>query len=311
MAVRLTVLMMLFLSGCSLSVLESPNLPVTNAPLRQQSEPVPADGVITLKSGDTIYTVANRYKVTPRRIILANSLAPPYDISGYRQLNIPKPRTHRVTSGETLDSISSRYLVRKADVIKLNGLTAPYALRPGMQIAIPRRMDYSLLDAATGSQPAYAASSLSSTGAATTARAAVTPSQPGRMVRFAAGAGEFTWPLDGEIIQTFGDAARGVRNDGVNIAASEGSVVRASRQGEVAFVGSGLKAFGNLVLIKHDGGWITAYAHLGNVSVTEGQRIDQGGVIGSVGQSGRVDQPQLHFEIRQSRTPVNPEDYLS
>ena len=303
------ILIMLLLAGCVPSLetlnLETPNLPVIDAPKREQVQEVPPDGVIRLEPGDTIYTVANRYKVTPRRIILANNLAPPYDLSSYRQLNIPKPRTHRVVAGETLETISSRYLVRKEDVISLNALTSPYALRPGMQIAIPRRMDYSLLDDATATPAA-----LAPVPEAPAAGAAV-PSAPNREVRFAAGAGDFTWPVDGRIIQAYGNTARGVRNDGVNIAADAGVVVRASRGGEVAFVGAGLKAFGNLVLVKHEGGWITAYAHLGNVSVEEGQRLDQGSVIGSVGMTGRVDQPQLHFEIRKSRKPVNPEDYLS
>ena len=312
MTARLSVPMIILalsglLTGC-MKVLETPNLPVVNAPQRQTVEAVPPDGVITLRQGDTIYTVANRYKVTPRRIILSNNLAPPYDLTGYRQINIPKPRTHRVVSGETLDTISSRYLVRKDDVIRLNGLVSPYTLRPGMQIAIPRRMDYSLLDDATGSA---AQSAVSIPSAPAAGQTAITPSAPGRVVRYSPQAGDFTWPLDGEIIQSFGSTARGVRNDGVNISASEGSIVRASRGGEVAFVGSGLKAFGNLILIKHEGGWITAYAHLGNVSVSEGQRLDQGAVIGSVGATGRVDAPQLHFEIRQARNPVNPEDYLS
>ena len=303
------ILIMLLLAGCVPSLetlnLETPNLPVIDAPKREQVQEVPPDGVIRLEPGDTIYTVANRYKVTPRRIILANNLAPPYDLSSYRQLNIPKPRTHRVVAGETLETISSRYLVRKEDVISLNALTSPYALRPGMQIAIPRRMDYSLLDDATATPAA-----LAPVPEAPAAGAAV-PSAPNREVRFAAGAGDFTWPVDGRIIQAYGNTARGVRNDGVNIAADAGVVVRASRGGEVAFVGAGLKAFGNLVLVKHEGGWITAYAHLGNVSVEEGQRLDQGSVIGSVGMTGRVDQPQLHFEIRKSRKPVDPEDYLS
>lgn len=305
------ILILLLLAGCVPSLdklsLETPNLPVINAPKREQVQNVPPDGVIRLEPGDTIYTVANRYKVTPRRIILANNLAPPYDLSSYRQLNIPKPRTHRVVAGETLDSISNRYLVRKEDVIRLNALDAPYTLRPGMQIAIPRRMDYSLLDDATGTTAALAPVP----DAPAASGGAAAPSVPNREVRFAAGAGDFTWPVDGRIIQAYGNTARGVRNDGVNIAADEGVIVRASRGGEVAFVGAGLKAFGNLVLVKHEGGWITAYAHLGNVSVEEGQRLEQGSVIGSVGMTGRVDQPQLHFEIRQARKPVNPEDYLS
>ncbi|MGC6485837.1 MAG: peptidoglycan DD-metalloendopeptidase family protein [Candidatus Puniceispirillales bacterium] len=301
------LLLLLVVSGC-LSLPQTPNLPVVNAPKRQATETVPSDGVITLRAGDTIYTVANRYKVTPRRIILANNLAPPYDLSSYRQLNIPKPRTHRVVAGDSLDSISTRYLVRKDDVIRLNALTEPYSLRPGMQIAIPRRMDYALLDDAKApdlSAPAATQNQSAASGAA------VVPANPSRQVRFVARAGDFAWPLDGEVIQAYGSTARGVRNDGVNIAAAQGAVVRASRGGEVAFVGSGLKAFGNLVLVKHEGGWITAYAHLGNVAVEEGQRVGQGDVLGSVGMTGRVDRPQLHFEIRQARKPVNPEDYLS
>lgn len=300
------LLLVLFVSGC-LSLPKTPNLPVSDAPKRQETETVPSDGIIKLLPGDTIYSVANRYKVTPRRIILTNNLAPPYDLSSYSQLEIPKPRTHRVAEGDTIASISKRYLVRKSDVIRLNGLTEPYSLRPGMQIAIPRQMNYALLDGSVEpvviDEPATTSQSASS--------GAVVQSAPTRQVRFTPGSGDFTWPLDGQIIQPFGSTARGVHNDGVNIAADQGAVVRAARGGEVAFVGAGLKAFGNLVLVKHEGGWITAYAHLGNVSVTEGQRLEQGSVIGSVGMTGRVDTPQLHFEIRQARKPVNPEDYLS
>ena len=148
-------------------------------------------------------------KVTPRRIILANNLAPPYDLSSYRQLNIPKPRTHRVVAGETLDSISTRYLVRQEDVIRLNALDKPYTLRPGMQIAaIPRRMDYSLLDDATGVALAPVPDVPATSGGA------AVPSAPNREVRFAAGAGDFAWPVNGRIIQAYGNTARGVRNDG-------------------------------------------------------------------------------------------------
>ncbi len=294
---------LLLLSGC----FGATNLPVVDAPNRVQVEDVPPDGVITLRAGDTIYTVANRYRVTPRRIILANALPPPYDLSTYRELNIPKPRTHRVAKGDTVIRISNRYNVRKEDLIRLNALNEPYVIHPGMHLAIPRRVNYSVIDDAI--KP-VAPTVLKPKPKPPTGQAAA-PSAPGRTVRFVAGAGDFTWPLDGQIIQAYGSAQRGVHNDGVNIAAEQGAVVRAARGGNVAFIGSGLKSFGNLVLIKHEGGWITAYAHLGDVAVSEGQKIQQGAVIGYVGATGRVDSPQLHFEIRQARKSVNPEDYLS
>ena len=294
------VLTVLALAGCLGS--GGGLLPVSEAPKRQAVVDVPPDGVISVKPGDTIYSVANRYRVTPRRIILANELPPPYSLGGLATIRIPKPRTHRVREGDTLDSISGRYRVSKADIIRLNALSSPAALRPGMQVAIPRMIDYSSLDIP---------SSKPSASAANIGKRAVKPKSPIRNVRYSSSASDFTWPLDGAIIDRFGTAGKGVHNDGVNIAASGGTPVRASYDGEVAFVGTGLKSFGNLILLKHGDGWITAYAHLGEVGVSEGQRIRRGGVIGTVGQSGKVETPQLHFELRKSRTPVNPEEYLS
>jgi murein DD-endopeptidase MepM/ murein hydrolase activator NlpD len=102
-----------------------------------------------------------------------------------------------------------------------------------------------------------------------------------------------------------------VHNDGVNIRASEGTIVTTSAPGTVAFIGTGLKSFGNLVLVKHEGGYITAYAHLNDIQVREGDVLGVGATIGQVGMSGRVDSPQLHFEIRKSRTPINPREIIS
>ena len=300
----LLVLPALALAGCLGAGGERALLPVREAPNRQDVAEVPHSGVVRVEPGDTVYTLANRYRVTPRRIILSNQLPPPYDLSGLETVDIPQPRTHPVRAGDTLDSISGRYRVRKSEIIRLNAMQEPYDLRPGMRIALPRQLDYSLLDPPPSAKRRAAP-------AAGKARKAVKPASPSRDVRFSGSARDFTWPLDGAIIGRFGAAARGVRNDGVNIAAAAGTPVRASYDGEVAFVGTGLKSFGNLVLMKHSDGWITAYAHLGEVSVSEGQSLRRGGVIGTVGQSGRVDRPQLHFELRRSRTPVDPEDYLS
>jgi LysM repeat protein len=279
-------------------------LPVSHAPLREEVRDVPPTGVISVRPGDTIYTLANRYQVTPRRIILANSLPPPYDLSRHTSLNVPKPRGHTVGPGDTLEKISARYKVSINDLVRLNALQSPYRIHQGQSIAIPRRLDYSLLDLPEERSSTAAATPVARRGPAQTSATV-------RTVRYSSGSSDFTWPVDGQIIEPFGTSARGVHNDGVNIAANAGDAVRASQDGEVAFVGSGLKAFGNLVLIKHHNGWITAYAHLGEVTVKEGDAIERGQVLGVVGQTGRVDSPQLHFEVRQSRTPVDPEELLS
>jgi murein DD-endopeptidase MepM/ murein hydrolase activator NlpD len=121
----------------------------------------------------------------------------------------------------------------------------------------------------------------------------------------------FLWPLSGKIISRYGRKARGLHNDGINIAAPRGTPVRAAQNGVVAYYGNELRGFGNLILIKHDKGYMTAYAHADKVLVKRGQRVKRGQVIARVGSSGSVAVPQLHFEIRKGRRPVNPARYLN
>ena len=120
----------------------------------------------------------------------------------------------------------------------------------------------------------------------------------------------FSWPVRGQVISKFGPKSAGLYNDGINIRAPEGQAVSASEDGIVAYVGNELKGYGNLVIIKHSGGWISAYAHLKNSSVDRGQKINKGQKIGNVGNSGKVKFPQLYFGLRRGRDAVNPENYL-
>ena len=327
-------LMLLLLAACGGGDKERRSiLPLSQAPKREAVQEIPPSGVITLKKGDTIYSVANRYQVTPHEIVLANELPPPYDLSGLRRIKIPHPKTHRVSEGDTLDSISRFYRVSKDEVIVLNSLIPPYNLRPGMWLTIPREIDHAraALPALTPppkppKKPEVAsiksppAKPKAEPEAQPTPKVIEAPSETSsktsspqqRVVSNSSSSGsEFAWPVNGTIIEQFGSLAKGVRNDGVNIAAKQGALVRAASDGEVAFVGSGVKSFGNLVLIKHKDGWITAYAHLEEISVRESQRVRKGEPIGKVGQSGVVNSPQLHFELRKVREPVNPEEHIS
>ena len=120
----------------------------------------------------------------------------------------------------------------------------------------------------------------------------------------------FSWPVRGEVISKFGPKSAGLYNDGINIKAKDGQAVSSSEDGIVAYVGSELKGYGNLVIVKHSGGWISAYAHLKNSAVAIGQKISKGQKIGNVGNSGKVKFPQLYFGLRKGRDAVNPENYL-
>ena len=120
----------------------------------------------------------------------------------------------------------------------------------------------------------------------------------------------FAWPVNGPVISGFGATSGGARNDGINIAAPRGTPIHASAGGTVTYAGSELKDYGNLVLIKHADGYVTAYAHADRLIVGKGDVVTKGEVIGYAGKTGDVSTPQLHFEIRHDTAPVDPRNLL-
>ncbi|MBI2255708.1 MAG: LysM peptidoglycan-binding domain-containing M23 family metallopeptidase [Proteobacteria bacterium] len=138
---------------------------------------------------------------------------------------------------------------------------------------------------------------------------AVQPVQQAAVVSAPSSAG-FVWPAQGKVISKFGTTSDGLRNDGINIAAPAGAPVMAAADGTVAYAGNQLRGFGNLVLIRHSNGLITAYAHNQSLLVQKGDKVKRGAVIARIGQTGNVAKPQLHFEIRKGEEPVDPMKYL-
>jgi len=122
--------------------------------------------------------------------------------------------------------------------------------------------------------------------------------------------GKFLLPIKGKVISQFGPKKGGLYNDGINIAAPLGTPVKSIDNGMVIYSGDELKGYGNLVLLKHDGGWISAYAHLADLSLRKGLMVSQGDIIGKIGKSGDIDTPQLHFELRRGKLAVDPVKYL-
>ena len=298
-----------------LAACQAPNLSLNRstpaklvvAPLREPVEAIPPNLIVEVRANDTLYAVATRYQVTPQSVIEANGLQPPYNLRKGQALKLVPRRTHIVRPGDSVYVISQRYAVSQYQLAQLNYLKPPFELKIGQKLQLPNSLDFSVLDVGLPD-------GVSSTNIAQpTPTETSVPTAPRK--RFVApslaGSSGFTWPVQGEIITEFGPSQRGVHNDGVNIAASEGASVGAAAKGRVAFVGTNIKSFGKLVLVKHDGGIITAYAHLGDISVKEGDIVTAGQSIGTIGRSGRVDSPQLHFEIRKSRQPVDPRSLIS
>jgi len=121
----------------------------------------------------------------------------------------------------------------------------------------------------------------------------------------------FRWPVRGKVITGYGAKTNGKANDGINLAVPEGTPVKAAEDGVVAYSGNELKGYGNLVLVRHSNGYVTAYAHASELLVKRGDTIKRGQVIAKSGQSGEVGSPQLHFEIRKGSTPVDPLQFLN
>ncbi len=121
--------------------------------------------------------------------------------------------------------------------------------------------------------------------------------------------GNFMWPVKGKVVKKFGQNGAEY-NDGINIAASAGTGVKASNSGRVVYTGNSLKSYGNLVIIKHDNGLLSAYAHMNNVNVKKDQHISKGQTIGTVGSTGKVTSPQLYFAVRKGKDAKNPMNYL-
>jgi murein DD-endopeptidase MepM/ murein hydrolase activator NlpD len=211
-----------------------------------------------------------------------------------------------VQDGESLLDIARTYGVPFSALAAANGLREPISVRPGQRLRLPQAAAPAEKEPeATGKDQARADTKEAATTAGLAAPTPIpVPSGP------PAESTGFIWPVAGQVISVFGPKSDGLRNDGINIAAPRGTPVKAIASGVVTYAGNELRGFGNLLLIKHSGGWTTAYAHNEAVLVKRGERVERGQVIARVGNSGRVSEPQLHFELRKGKEAVDPLRYL-
>ncbi len=277
-------------------------LPAKVRPVTVEQLPLPAGGTHTVVRGNTVYAVSRLYGVPVRAIIEANSLEAPYILKPGDRLRIPSPRLHKVARGDTVYSISRRYGVAMNALMRSNGITPPYTVKLGQTLIVPSSSARPAAVATAPLPPKHAAPP--SSKPATGKQAAALPKPAPRASKL------FHWPVRGSIASGFGVQRGGGRNDGINIAAPRGASVVAAENGVVAYAGNELRGFGNLLLIKHADGYMTAYAHNETLLVARGQKVKRGQTIAKVGSTGSVATPQLHFEIRRGRKAVDPIRYL-
>ncbi|WP_192884593.1 peptidoglycan DD-metalloendopeptidase family protein [Paramagnetospirillum kuznetsovii] len=301
----------------------------SKVPVGQGAGPmqVQRPATVTVYAGDTVYSIARRYSLSVRELIEANGLQPPYTLVPGTALRLPGGGSDYVVQrGDTLSVLARRFKVDFNTFAATNNKKAPYVLHVGERLTIPGASTPQST-AAQRLPSGNSATSLTVTSpnqGRTSTDAAMAPQQQTVMAQppshqppppMAAppprGGSTFLWPLKGEVLAEFGPLpGRGQHNDGINIAAARGTPVKAAENGTVAYVGNELKGFGNLLLIKHADNWMTAYAHNDQLKVKRGDQVKRGQVIATVGSSGSVTAPQLHFEIRRGTEAVNPTDYL-
>lgn len=281
-----------------------------------------AGPVVIVQSGETLYKIARLRNVGLRNLIDANNLRPPYTIYPGQKLRLPRTDIHVVIQNETIYQIAKRYNTEPGVLVRLNRIQPPYKLFLGQRIAIPGsrdRNDKGLRGRAIDGgnvagkdlykttakqsrtkQPAHSRNKTKNRGQTMKPNArSSSPSRSG-----------FIWPINGRVLSRFGTIGKGLQNDGINILAQKGTPVRAAQSGIVAYAGNELRGFGNLLLIKHPGGWISAYAHNSELLVETGERVYRGQIVSKVGRTGSVDRAQLHFELRRGKRAVDPERFL-
>ena len=256
----------------------------------------------------------------------APALAPPKPAIAAALVSAP-PSVHVVNRGDTLMSIAHRNHVPVAELAKVNSLDPNAKLKLGQKISVPGAKSAAAAAPAqiAGAQPGAVA-------APATKMAAVTPEAPKEKARLAqatttpeAAVTEtpvktaeatgalptFRWPVRGRVVTGYGAKTNGKANDGINVAVPEGTPIKAAEDGVVAYSGNELKGYGNLILVRHSNGYVTAYAHASELMVKRGETIKRGQIIAKSGQSGEVGSPQLHFEIRKGSSPVDPLQFLN
>ena len=295
---------------------------------------------VTVSSGETFESLGRKYGVPAYAIMQTNGFREGATLRPGQRVVIPRyvstgaPRVtpppapapvrtaetvHIVEPGESLTGIAHKHGVTIAALARANNIQ-PYAkINIGDRLTIPGGHRVAERQAPTPvpqvAPPRTVPVEKVATAPVQNARIA-TPEplpQTESVTKSAEAAGSlpsFRWPVKGRIIANFGPRPNGGQNDGINLAVPEGTPIKAADDGVVAYAGNELKGYGNLVLIRHANGYVSAYANASEILVKRGDTIKRGQVIAHAGQTGNVTSPQLHFEIRKGSTPVDPLKYL-
>ncbi|MDR2077354.1 MAG: LysM peptidoglycan-binding domain-containing protein [Rickettsiales bacterium] len=289
---------------------------------------------VIVGSGDTLSKIATNNGINLRELAKINSLEPPYRVNAGQKLKVPTEKVPTEYKEEKRNNIKNTYLVKPGDnlysiahengvsfteLVRNNGLKKPYSLHVGQKLTIAPENESGAAGKYDGRNKGAktAARSLDGTAEQTVERVhsgetdTKRPNIENSSSNLNQTDGIFLWPVSGEIIKNFGKQPNGNFNDAINIKAPLETKIKSVASGEVAYAGNELKGFGNIIIIKHENGWISVYGHCESISVKLKDRIQKGQVIGTVGKTGNVSEPQLYFSLRKGRIAVDPLKYFA
>ncbi|MBR3510660.1 MAG: LysM peptidoglycan-binding domain-containing M23 family metallopeptidase [Alphaproteobacteria bacterium] len=234
---------------------------------------------ITIVPGDTLYSLSRKYEIPVNDLAVMNKLSAPFNLSVGQKIKVPKMDNVKTVSVNEVKTVVSK----KTDNVKSVKQNVSTTKQPNTKsVVVPDNKQQKISSDPRKQLPKISARSAS----------------------------KFSWPVRGKILSQYGAKNNGLFNDGINISASRGTVVKAAENGVVAYAGNEVKGMGNLVIMQHADGWMTVYAHMDSMSVKRGTKVSVGQQIGKIGMTGKVDKPQLHFEIRKGTKAYNPTQYL-
>lgn len=284
-----------------------------------EREGLGSSGVHTVVHGDTLWSVSNSYVIPMRDIAVYNNMRAPFKLTTGQRIKLPPPQEYRVREGDSLYKVARIFDVPQSDIARLNNLSTPYRIYPGDTLKLPSVTEKTTFSAeAIAAPPTEAPQKTALVKPKQKPKTEATKKKVQKLKKSkittktpARAGSKFKMPVKGKVISSYGPKKGGLHNDGINIAAPRGTTVSAAENGVVVYAGSELKGYGNLVLVRHEDRWMTAYAHLDKITATRGQVITKGKKLGTVGSTGSVSSPQLHFEIRRGKEAINPKRYLN
>ena len=268
--------------------------------------PASSENVHVVAPGESLIGLSRRYGMTLTDLARHNGISPYTRLNVGDRVKVPGSRqtvaqAPRKTAPQAQAQVPPQRYAAAAPVHQVTKPQNTWPNNSAPQVTQPRTVPVERVAAAEPTQSVRMVSQ-------ETPKADVAPE---KVAEPAGSLASFRWPVHGRVISGFGSRPNGTQNDGINIAVPEGTQVKAADDGVVAYAGNELKGYGNLVLVRHASGYVSAYANASELLVKRGDTIRRGQVIALSGQTGNVTSPQLHFEIRKGSTPVDPTKYLA